>query len=56
MFTYNTMQTFIALLGLEPLHMVAPASEDRRRLIEFPDQVVDCLLAMSSRGIRPATS
>ena len=53
MFTYNTMQTFIALLGLEPLHMVSPASEDPRRLTEFPDQVVDCLLAMASRGIRP---
>ncbi len=25
MFTYNTMQTFIAVLGLEPLHMVSPA-------------------------------
>ena len=23
MFTYNTMQTFIAVLGLEPLHMVS---------------------------------
>ena len=53
MFTYNTMQTFIALLGLEPLHMVSPASDDPRRLTEFPDQVVDCLLAMASRGIRP---
>ncbi len=53
MFTYNTMQTFIAVLGLEPLHMVSPASEDPRRLTEFPDQTVDCLLAMTSRGIRP---
>jgi len=26
MFTYNTMQTFIGVLGLEPLHMVAPPS------------------------------
>src|SRR5262245_13512152 len=32
MFTYNTMQTFIAVLGLEPLHMVAPTSTDPRRL------------------------
>ena len=31
MFTYNTMQTFIAVLGMEPLQMVAPASEDPRR-------------------------
>jgi dihydroxy-acid dehydratase len=53
MFTYNTMQTFIAVLGLEPLHMVSPASDDPRRLTEFPDQLVDCLLAMTSRGIRP---
>jgi dihydroxy-acid dehydratase len=53
MFTYNTMQTFIAVLGLEPLHMVAPPSDDPRRLAEFPDQLVDCLLAMTSRGIRP---
>ena len=53
MFTYNTMQTFIAVLGLEPLHMVAPPSDDPRRLSEFPDQAIDCLLAMTSRGIRP---
>jgi dihydroxy-acid dehydratase len=53
MFTYNTMQTFIAVLGLEPLHMVAPPSDDPRRLTEFPDQMIDCLLAMTSRGIRP---
>lgn len=53
MFTYNTMQTFIAVLGLEPLHMVSPASDDPRRLNEFPDQIVDCLLAMRSRDIRP---
>jgi len=53
MFTYNTMQTFIAVLGLEPLHMVSPASDDPRRLTEFPDQIVDCLLAMTSRNIRP---
>jgi dihydroxy-acid dehydratase len=47
------MQTFIAVLGLEPLHMVSPPSDDPRRLTEFPDQVVDCLLAMTSRDIRP---
>ena len=50
MFTYNTMQTFIAVLGLEPLHMVAPPSDDPRRLTEFPDQIVDCLLAMNEPG------
>ena len=25
MFTYNTMQTFIGVLGLEPLHMISPS-------------------------------
>ncbi|NNN07607.1 MAG: dihydroxy-acid dehydratase [Acidimicrobiaceae bacterium] len=53
MFTYNTMQTFIGVLGLEPLHMVAPTSDDARRVDEFPDQLVDCLLTMTERGIRP---
>jgi len=53
MFTYNTMQTFIAVLGLEPLHMVSPPSDDPRRLTEFPNQTVDCLLAMTKEGIRP---
>lgn len=53
MFTYNTMQTFIAVLGLEPLHMVSPPSDDPRRLRDFPDQIVDCLLTMGQRGIRP---
>ena len=53
MFTYNTMQTFIAVLGLEPLHMVAPASDDPRRLTEFPDQAVECLLAMTKARLAP---
>ncbi len=53
MFTYNTMQTFIAVLGLEPLHMVAPPSDDPRRLKEFPDETVDCLLTMTKKGIAP---
>jgi dihydroxy-acid dehydratase len=53
MFTYNTMQTFIAVIGLEPLHMVSPASDDPRRLSEFPGQLVDCLVTMTNRGIRP---
>jgi dihydroxy-acid dehydratase len=53
MFTYNTMQTFIAVLGLEPLHMVSPASDDPRRLSEFPNQIVDCLVAMTATNIRP---
>jgi dihydroxy-acid dehydratase len=53
MFTYNTMQTFVAVLGLEPLHMVSPGSDDPRRTDEFPGQLVDCLVTMVSRGIRP---
>jgi dihydroxy-acid dehydratase len=53
MFTYNTMQTFIGVLGLEPLHMVAPTSDDSRRITEFPEQLVDCLATMTSTGIRP---
>jgi dihydroxy-acid dehydratase len=53
MFTYNTMQSFIAVLGMEPLHMVSPASDDPRRLEEFPDQLVECLVTMTKAGIRP---
>jgi dihydroxy-acid dehydratase len=53
MFTYNTMQTFIGVLGLEPLHMVSAASDDPRRTAEFPGQLIDCLMTMTSRGIRP---
>src|SRR4029450_2930531 len=30
MFTYNTMQTFIGVVGMEPLHMVGPPSDDPR--------------------------
>ena len=37
MYTYNTMQSFIGALGMEPLHMVAPTSEDGRRIKEFPE-------------------
>jgi dihydroxy-acid dehydratase len=53
MYTYNTMQSFIAVLGMEPLQMVGPASEDVRRVKQFPDQLVDCLTAMTDRGIKP---
>jgi dihydroxy-acid dehydratase len=53
MFTYNTMQTFIAVLGLQPLHTVAPASEDQRRLKEFPAELVQCLVTMTEQGITP---
>jgi dihydroxy-acid dehydratase len=53
MFTYNTMQTFNAVVGMQPLHMVAPAAEDPRRTTSFPDQLVDVLLTLTNRGIRP---
>ena len=53
MFTYNTMQAFIAVLGLQPLQMVSPTSDDPRRTTEFPEQLVDCLTTMTSLGIRP---
>jgi dihydroxy-acid dehydratase len=53
MFTYNTMQTFIAVVGMEPLHMVAPPSDDPRRLAEFPGELVDCLVTMTRKGITP---
>ncbi|MFT4560546.1 MAG: dihydroxy-acid dehydratase [Gammaproteobacteria bacterium] len=53
MFTYNTMQTFIAVVGMEPLHMVAPPSDDARRLEVFPDELVTYLNAMVEKGITP---
>ena len=53
MFTYNTMQTFMAVVGMQPLHMVAPGADDSRRTTSFPDQLVDCLVTMTTQGIRP---
>ena len=53
MFTYNTMQTFIAVLGMQPLHMVSPASDDQRRLDEFPAELVTYLNAMVENGTTP---
>lgn len=53
MFTYNTMQTFIGVVGLQPLHMVAPASDDPRRLEEFPAELVSHLAAMMTSGLKP---
>jgi dihydroxy-acid dehydratase len=54
MFTYNTMQTFLSVLGMEPLHMVAPPSDDPRRTKVFPDELVQCLVTMTEKGIRPS--
>ena len=53
MFTYNTMQTFIGVVGMQPLHMVAPPSDDPRRLNEFPEQLVGYLKGMIERGHTP---
>ena len=53
MFTYNTMQTFIGVLGMEPLHMVAPASDDPRRTKTFPDELAALLARITEAGIRP---
>jgi dihydroxy-acid dehydratase len=53
MFTYNTMQTFISLVGMQPLQMVSPASEDLRRLDEFPDKLITYLSDMIANEITP---
>ncbi len=53
MFTYNTMQTFIGVVGMEPLHMISPASQDRRRTTEFPAQLVTYLSTLISNDITP---
>lgn len=53
MFTYNTMQTFIGVVGMQPLHMVAPPSDDPRRLNEFPDELITYLHGMIERGHTP---
>ena len=53
MFTYNTMQTFIAVVGMQPLHMVSPASQDKRRLTLYPDQLIDYLKTLITNQILP---
>jgi len=53
MFTYNTMQTFIGVLGMQPLHMVAPPSDDPRRLNEFPEELVTLLAQLIEKDIKP---
>ena len=53
MFTYNTMQTFIGVVGMQPLHMVSPASQDERRLTAFPDQLITHLENMIRNDIKP---
>ncbi|HRD75917.1 MAG TPA: dihydroxy-acid dehydratase [Hyphomicrobiaceae bacterium] len=53
MFTYNTMQTFIGVVGMQPLHMVAPPSDDPRRLKEFPAELVKHLANLMAKGLKP---
>lgn len=53
MFTYNTMQTFIGVVGMQPLHMVAPASDDPRRVNEFACELVGYLANMMKTGLKP---
>ena len=53
MFTYNTMQTFIGVVGMQPLHMVAPPSDDPRRVTEFPAQLVEYLANLIAKDIKP---
>lgn len=53
MFTYNTMQTFIGVVGMQPLHMVAPPSDDPRRLKQFPEELVNYLRGLIERGQKP---
>jgi dihydroxy-acid dehydratase len=53
MFTYNTMQTFIGVVGMQPLHMVAPPSDDPRRVNEFPKELVGHLANMIAKNLKP---
>lgn len=53
MFTYNTMQTFIGVIGMQPLHMVAPASDDPRRLEQFPAELVGYLQKLIETDTAP---
>ena len=53
MFTYNTMQTFIGVVGMQPLNMVAPASDDPRRLKQFPGELVGYLRNLIETNTTP---
>ncbi|MEL7542690.1 MAG: dihydroxy-acid dehydratase [Pseudomonadota bacterium] len=53
MFTYNTMQTFIGVVGMQPLHMVAPPSDDPRRRKEFPGELAEFLRDLVANGTTP---
>jgi dihydroxy-acid dehydratase len=53
MFTYNTMQTFIGVVGMQPLHMVAPPSDDPRRVKEFAAELVTLLSNLIAKDLKP---
>lgn len=53
MFTYNTMQTFIGVVGMQPLHMVAPPSDDPRRVGPFAAELVDHLANLMAKDLKP---
>ncbi|MDB3914770.1 dihydroxy-acid dehydratase [Alphaproteobacteria bacterium] len=53
MFTYNTMQTFIGVVGMQPLHMVSPPSDDKRRTDIFTDELITYLDDMVKNDIKP---
>jgi dihydroxy-acid dehydratase len=53
MFTYNTMQTFIGVVGMQPMHMVAPPSDDPRRTNEFAGELVDHLANLMEKDLKP---
>lgn len=53
MFTYNTMQTFLGVLGMEPLHMVSPPSDDPRRVRQFPNELVGYLSNLIDMQVTP---
>jgi dihydroxy-acid dehydratase len=53
MFTYNTMQTFLGVVGMEPLHMVSPASQDQKRIKNYPIELVAYLEKLIKNNITP---
>ena len=53
MFTYNTMQTFIGVVGMQPIDMISPASQDSRRVNDFPNELINYLSVMMKENITP---
>ena len=50
---YNTMQTFLGVVGMEPLHMVSPASQDQKRIKNYPIELVAYLEKLIKNNITP---